>query len=110
MKITFEFARDKVQAGMVAKWGVISPLQNSDILARTQATNIERYGVHSPMMCDEVKEKTKQSNSKKYGHIYASRSHYSALAYLVAHWFIDSHPYGEDVVTDSEISPELIKL
>jgi hypothetical protein len=35
---------------------------------------------------------------------------YEWLAYLVAHWFIDSHPYGESVVTDSEISPELIKL
>jgi len=22
------------------------------------------------------------------------------MAYLVAHWFIDSHPYGEAVVTD----------
>ena len=76
----FEFAKDKVQAGMVAKWGVISPLQNPDILARTQATNTERYGVHSPMMCDEVKEKVKEVNLKKYGHVFSARSHYSALA------------------------------
>jgi len=35
---------------------------------------------------------------------------YEWLAYLAASWFIDYHPYGEAVVTDSENSPELIKL
>jgi len=76
----FVFAKDKVKAGMVAKWGVKYPLQNNDILIRTQATNIERYGAHSPMMSDSVKNKANESNLKKYGHTTPNRSHYSELA------------------------------
>jgi|AntRauTorcE11897_2_1112592.scaffolds.fasta_scaffold04466_4 hypothetical protein len=82
-KNPFVFAKDKVQAGMISNWGVKSPLQNPDILTRTQATNVERYGVHSPMMNDDVKTKTQQTNLDNYGHKFTARSHYSDLAISV---------------------------
>jgi very-short-patch-repair endonuclease len=58
---------DRVQAGMVKKYGVTSPLQNADIKAQQQTTNIERYGVPSPAQNELIQKKIEETNLIKYG-------------------------------------------
>jgi hypothetical protein len=58
---------DRVQAGMMKKYGVTSPLQVPEIQTRQQATNIKKYGVPVPSQNAIVQEKTKDTNLSRYG-------------------------------------------
>jgi hypothetical protein len=65
---------DRVQAGMLKKHGVKSPLQNDEIKKKQQATNVEKYGVPVPAQNLKVIEKTINTNIDRFGTLAPSQN------------------------------------
>jgi hypothetical protein len=59
--------RIKIEKTNMEKYGVIAPLQNKDILKKTQTTNMERYGGIVPTLDPKISQKRNETNLKKYG-------------------------------------------
>ena len=58
---------DRVQQGMLKKYGEKSPLKVPEIKAQQQATNIERYGAPTPAQNEDVQKKIELTNIDRYG-------------------------------------------
>jgi len=58
---------DRVQKGMIGKYGEKVPLRVPEILERKNNTNIQRYGFKTPSQNIEVQNKTTNTNLGRYG-------------------------------------------
>jgi len=62
-------SRIKVEKTNLEKYGVIAPMQNSEVFKKMIETNIKKYGVEHSSQLDEFKLKQKSTNIEKYGHL-----------------------------------------
>lgn len=58
---------DRVQAGMLEKFGQKTPLRVPEIVQRKDETNLKRYGVKYPHMSPDIQDKITKTNRERYG-------------------------------------------
>lgn len=59
--------RKKREDSCIEKYGVISPLQDTEIKKKSLAKMIEKYGVEYPLQSEVFRNRARETNIKKYG-------------------------------------------